>query len=110
MKFLWTDDKTHRFSDTTLRAWLLFFLFFFTALAMIIFELVSPGSISERAIVLLDVTVVAAGSGGALYLGKRVNERNHVVTSVGNVTISGPRDQVYARPPVDPTAAAGGAP
>lgn len=76
MKFLWTDDKTHRFSDTTLRTWLLFFLFFFTALAMIILELAKPGSVTERAIVLLDVTVIAAGGGGALYLGKRVNERN----------------------------------
>lgn len=90
MKFLYTDDKTKAFSDTTLRTWLLFFLFFFTALAMIVIELVSPGSVTERAIVLLDVAAVAAGGGGALYLGKRVNERNMRHISVGDVTVSEP--------------------
>lgn len=80
MKFLYYDNKTKYFSGTKLRMWLAFFLFLFTAIAMIVLELVQPGSVSDRALSLLDVTLVAAGGGGALYLGKRVVENKEKPT------------------------------
>ena len=73
VKFLYTDDRTGRFSGTTLRTWLLFALFFAQALLLILGPFIgyAPG---QAAMDLLSLLGMFAVGGGALYLGKRFSE------------------------------------
>lgn len=80
MKFLYTDDKTGAFSGTTLRTWILFFVFLITSLMVaaaavcITFGFITQTDIPEGVISFF----VALGSfclgGQAFYLGKRIGE------------------------------------
>lgn len=74
MKFinwLWTDDKTGKFSDTTLRTWLLFFLFF----ALTIYFVFMDTQILPEELSLMNIIAIACLGQGGLYLGNRINER-----------------------------------
>lgn len=84
LKFLYTDDKTGKFSDTTLRTWIVFGLFILYALVLCaihilvisgIFATNVSAEILNSALSLFDVLGFAAFGGGFLYLSKRVNER-----------------------------------
>ncbi len=84
LKFLYTDDKTGLFSDTTLRTWILFAVFIVYTLFLCVIhvlviagKLVTPVSpqILDSAISLFDALGVAVFGGGFLYFAKRVNER-----------------------------------
>ncbi|WP_061216039.1 hypothetical protein [Leptospira santarosai] len=70
MKFLWQDDKTGQFSDTTLRTWIVFLVF----LAACIYYIFIIDKISEQQFSLIEMLAYFCLGQGALYLGKRVNE------------------------------------
>ncbi|WP_061236278.1 hypothetical protein [Leptospira santarosai] len=70
MKFLWRDDKTGQFSDTTLRTWIVFLVF----LAACIYYIFIIDKISEQQFSLIEMLAYFCLGQGALYLGKRVNE------------------------------------
>ncbi|WP_017863255.1 hypothetical protein [Leptospira santarosai] len=70
MKFLWRDDKTGQFSDTTLRTWIVFLVF----LAACIYYIFIIHKISEQQFSLIEMLAYFCLGQGALYLGKRVNE------------------------------------
>jgi hypothetical protein len=89
LKHFYTDDKSNQYSDTTLRAWLLFALFFFFGLALAVAMMFaafrpdvfqSPGKI-EGALALLEMFGYAYAAAGGLYLGKRINERSQPVVA-----------------------------
>lgn len=84
LKFLYTDDKTGQYSDTTLRTWILYGIFILytlilcAAFVLAIAGVVTPNvsdNILDSAISLLEVLGVASFGGGFLYLSKRINER-----------------------------------
>lgn len=83
MKFLWTDDHTGKFSDTTLRTWMLFLLAIIFAIALFVLFVLSfvgflndlSGEWADKLITLFNTIALAAFGNGALYLGKRVSER-----------------------------------
>ena len=71
ISWLWKDDKTEKFSDTTLRTWLLFWLFYS---CVIYFVFIDSQILPEELSILNLISISALGQGG-LYLGKRMNER-----------------------------------
>jgi hypothetical protein len=73
MKFLYTDDRSGKFSSTTLRTWLCFALFFFYATALAIGSFAGL-NISSAQLDLLGLLGMVFGAGGMLYMGKRINE------------------------------------
>ncbi|MBE7439108.1 MAG: hypothetical protein HS115_11675 [Spirochaetales bacterium] len=73
MKWFYTDDRTGKFSGTTLRSWLLFLLCFSYALALAIGSFLGL-EISSAQLDLLGLLLMAFGAGGMLYMGKRINE------------------------------------
>ncbi len=81
LKFLYTDDKTGLFSDTTLRTWLLFILFFVAAILLltasvaISFGMLNVKDIPEGILDFFSSLGVFCLGGQAAYLGKRINER-----------------------------------
>lgn len=75
------DDKTGQHSDTTLRTWLLFLVFFSYAVALgvvvllLMTEVITVKTVNVGpALELLKVLGIMALGGGGLYLGKRWNE------------------------------------
>ena len=74
MSFLYKDDRTGRFSGTTLRTWLLFILFYTHAVLLVVTPLMGFGEFSEISLELLHSLGIFSMGGGALYLGKRVQE------------------------------------
>lgn len=70
MKFLWQDDKTGTFSATTLRTWVVFFVFLASCIYFLFFE----EEISESRLSLIEMLAYFCLGQGAFYLGKRVNE------------------------------------
>jgi len=84
LKFLYTDDKTGLFSDTTLRTWIVFTVFIVYALVLcgvhvlVFADLLTthvPDNILDSALALFDALGVIVFGNGILYLGKRINER-----------------------------------
>ncbi|MGJ4784108.1 hypothetical protein ACQV5J_07945 [Leptospira interrogans] len=74
MKFFWQDDKTKQFSDTTLRTWIVFFLFF----SACIYYIFVKDELSEQKLTLIQILAYFAIGQGCLYLGKRVNENSGI--------------------------------
>lgn len=74
MKFLWQDDKTKQFSDTTLRTWIVFFVF----LSACIYYIFIIDNLSEQKLTLVEILAYFAAGQGCLYLGKRVNENSEI--------------------------------
>lgn len=72
MGFLYKDDKSGKFSDTTLRTWILFFLFVGYAIVIGIKSFFQP--IDKIHFTLLDTFAFTAFGQSGLYLGKRVSE------------------------------------
>ncbi|EMK12921.1 MULTISPECIES: hypothetical protein [Leptospira] len=70
MKFFWRDDKTGTFSDTTLRTWVVFFVFLVSCVYFLFFA----EEISESRLSLIEMLAYFCLGQGALYLGKRINE------------------------------------
>ena len=84
LKFLYTDDKTGAFSDTTLRTWIVFGVFIIYALMLCAAHILViagvltahvPDNILDSALALFDALGVIVFGSGILYLGKRINER-----------------------------------
>lgn len=73
--WLWIDDSTGKFSDTTLRTWLMFFLFLICVIYLVFID---SQILPEELSVLNLISLSALGQGG-LYLGKRMNERKERV-------------------------------
>lgn len=67
VSFLWLDDKTGKQSDTTLRTWILFFVF----VAYTIYVAFIDSEITNTDIELLQLLSIAFLGMGGLYLGKR---------------------------------------
>lgn len=80
MKFLFTDDKTGKWSDTTLRTWILFFLFLAVTIAigvgavLIITGMVKTLDIPPGVISFFYGLGGFSLGGQAFYLAKRINE------------------------------------
>lgn len=82
IRWIWTDDKTGKFSDTTLRTWLMFIVFgLFAIILALAISLQLFGKLSitliafDQALSLLETLGVFALGNSALYLGKRINEK-----------------------------------
>lgn len=70
INWIWTDDKTGKFSDTTFRTWILFFLFVSCVIYFVFIDIqILPEELS-----LMNILAIAALGQGGLYLGKRINE------------------------------------
>jgi hypothetical protein len=89
LKFLYTDDKTGKFSGTTLRTWALFLLFFVVALCLSVAAvLIAFGCIAvndfpqgvESFFVMLGGFCLG---NQVFYLGKRINEAREGNSSNG---------------------------
>ncbi|HPA70784.1 MAG TPA: hypothetical protein PKY31_00855 [Spirochaetota bacterium] len=85
---IYTDDRTGTYSSTTLRTWLLFFLFFIYASAVAVMSIlalagfiISTDKDLKQSLELIWILGVIALGGGGLYLGKRINERFAVPAS-----------------------------
>lgn len=74
MKFLYTDDKTGKFSDTTLRTWIAFIVF----IVYVIYLGFIDTEILPADIEILQLLSVSWLGMGALYLGKRTLGRDSV--------------------------------
>ncbi|WP_061271347.1 hypothetical protein [Leptospira interrogans] len=74
MKFFWQDDKTKQFSDTTLRTWIVFFLF----LIACVYYIFVKDELSEQKLTLIQILAYFAIGQGCLYFGKRVNESSGI--------------------------------
>ena len=72
MKFLYTDDKTGKFSDTTLRTWIAFFVFIACVIYWVWFD---KDGISEGEKILVESLMFFVLGQGGLYAFKRFNER-----------------------------------
>lgn len=72
--FIWRDDKTGKFSATTLKSWILFCLL----IALCVYLVFIDDEISNGDISVLEIVAMASFGQGALYLGKRVNERREL--------------------------------
>lgn len=84
LKFLYTDDKTGLFSDTTLRTWIVFAVFILYAIVLCVVHILViadilkthvPDNILDSALTLFDALGFIVFGSGILYLGKRINER-----------------------------------
>lgn len=75
INWLWKDDSTGKFSDTTLRTWLMFFLFF----ACVIYLIFIDSQILPEELSLMNIISLSALGQGGLYFGKRMNERKERV-------------------------------
>ena len=67
MRFLYTDDRTGKFSDTTLRTWIAFIVFIVYVIHLGFFDT----EIQAADIEILQLLSVSWLGMGALYLGKR---------------------------------------
>lgn len=72
IKWLWTDDKTGKFSNTTFRTWLTFLLLF---ACFIFWVFIDSDGISPREEILVEVMVWFCLGQGGLYGFKRFSER-----------------------------------
>jgi hypothetical protein len=80
MKFLYTDDKTGKFSDTTLRTWIAFIVF----IAYVIYLGFFDTEIQSADIEILQLLSLSWLGMGALYLGKRTLNKESSYDSHGN--------------------------
>ncbi|EMO80235.1 putative lipoprotein [Leptospira kirschneri str. 200801774] len=87
MKFLWQDDNTKQFSDTTLRTWIVFFLF----LAACVYYIFFIDELSEQKLTLIEILAYFAIGQGCLYFGKRVNENSGIKFSAKEFEQGKPR-------------------
>ncbi|EMO69752.1 hypothetical protein [Leptospira santarosai] len=74
MKFLYTDDRSGKRSDTTLRTWIVFVLAIGYLTALSILSIVSPDSLRPLHIDLIQWFIIFYSAAGSFYLGKRINE------------------------------------
>ncbi|KAK2620473.1 hypothetical protein CFV95_016405 [Leptospira interrogans] len=74
MKPLYTDDRTGKRSDTTLRTWIVFILTISYLIALSVLSIISPDSLRPLHMDLIQWLIVFYGAAGSLYLGKRINE------------------------------------
>ena len=81
-KFLYTDDKTGKFSGTTLRTWILFFVFLAVALliggaaVLVAFGSISMKDIPSGVVSFFSSLGAFCLGGQVFYLGKRFMEHN----------------------------------
>jgi len=94
-KFLYTDDKTGKFSGTTLRTWILFFVFLVVALliggaaVLVAFGCISMQDIPSG-VVSFFVSLGSFCLGGQVfYLGKRFNETRFDTNVFNSMTNGG---------------------
>ncbi|WP_061249273.1 hypothetical protein [Leptospira alstonii] len=74
MKFLFRDDRTEKFSDTTFRTWIVFFLVIFYFIALCVLSIFFPDSLRPLHMDIIQWLMVFYGTVGSFYLGKRINE------------------------------------
>ncbi|MGJ4785662.1 hypothetical protein ACQV5J_16225 [Leptospira interrogans] len=74
MKSLYTDDRTGKRSNTTLRTWIVFILTISYLIALSVLSIISPDSLRPLHMDLIQWLIVFYGAAGSLYLGKRINE------------------------------------
>lgn len=77
LKWFWTDDKTGKHSDTTLRTNVLYLIFYVVLVTCVVKTLFSDAPLDvyiQSVIDLLTYLSIAAGGQGLLYLGKRWTE------------------------------------
>ncbi|WP_016759390.1 hypothetical protein [Leptospira weilii] len=75
MKFLWLDDKSGKFSDTTLRAWVAFLVLLFYLIGLCILSLMWPDGLRPLQMDIVQWLIVFNATTGGLYLSKRINEQ-----------------------------------
>ncbi|NCN11246.1 MAG: hypothetical protein GW938_15520 [Leptospira sp.] len=76
--WLWTDDKSGKFSDTTFRTWIAFLLFIGCTVYWVWFD--SNGIQSQEEILVQTLMFFVLGQ-GTLFAAKRFNERkSNVIT------------------------------
>ncbi|WP_061285945.1 hypothetical protein [Leptospira interrogans] len=74
MKSLYTDDRTGKRSNTTLRTWIVFILTISYLISLSVLSIISPDSLRPLHMDLIQWLIVFYGAAGSLYLGKRINE------------------------------------
>ncbi|EMO79265.1 hypothetical protein LEP1GSC126_2890 [Leptospira kirschneri str. 200801774] len=74
MKLLYTDDRTGKRSDTTLRTWTVFILTISYLIALSVLSIISPDSLRPLHMDLIQWLIVFYSVAGSFYLGKRINE------------------------------------
>jgi len=82
MKFinwLWNDDKTGKFSDTTLRTWIAFFLFVGCTIYWVWFD---HDGIQVNEEILVQTLMFFCIGQGTLFAAKRFNERKGVTNQI----------------------------
>ncbi|EMP80036.1 hypothetical protein LEP1GSC162_0715 [Leptospira santarosai str. CBC1531] len=86
MKSLYTDDRTGKRSDTTLRTWIVFVLAIGYLTALSILSIVSPDSLRPLHIDLIQWLIIFYSAAGSFYLGKRINDGlNAKATALNNL-------------------------
>lgn len=81
ISFLWLDDKTGKQSDTTLRTWILFFVFVVYTIYVAFFD----SEITNADIELLQLLSIAFLGMSGLYLGKRTLVKDVPTESVSSL-------------------------
>lgn len=78
-KRFYLDDKTNRWSDTTIRTWLLFALLFlysiFLAVSIVIDLFTTNSKNFANAFSFYELLALVTAGGGTLYLGKRMTQK-----------------------------------
>lgn len=74
INWLWTDDKTGKHSDTTLRTWIVFLIAAVYVIALCVQAILAPYMLVPLQFELIQWSLAFYGVASGVYLGKRINE------------------------------------